>query len=49
MNKWIQQITEITPLAHSIFHLVQENNLDKAQKILPKEQPYSSELAKLTE
>lgn len=40
INEWIQTITDITPLAHSIFTLVQTNNLDEAQLLLPQEMPY---------
>ena len=40
VNDWIQDITEITPLARQIRELVEQNRLDEAQILLPPEQPY---------
>ena len=40
VNDWIQDITEITPLARQIRELVEQNRLDEAQTLLPPEQPY---------
>lgn len=37
---WIISITEVTPLAHEIFHLVRDKKYDQAQNLLPKEQVY---------
>lgn len=39
-SKWIQQIIDVTPLAHEIHELVKEGELNKAQQMLPIEQPY---------
>jgi len=40
VNQWIKQITDITPLAHSIYKLVQEGDLDKARCQIPQEKEY---------
>ena len=40
VHEWTVRITEITPLAHEICHLVQENRLDEAQLLLPQERMY---------
>ena len=40
VNDWIQDITEITPLARQIRELVEQNRLDEAQILLPPGQPY---------
>lgn len=40
VNEWILQITDITPLAHTVNALVMSNQLDKARMELPKELPY---------
>jgi hypothetical protein len=44
MSQWIQRIYDITPLAHSIYALIQINKLDKAQLLLPKEEPYPNQV-----
>jgi hypothetical protein len=41
VNKWIQRITDVTPLAHDIHALVLQRELDSARALLPAEQPYS--------
>lgn len=41
VHKWIQKITDITPLAHSIHTCVQAGNIEQAKKMLPKESIYS--------
>ena len=40
VREWIQGISELTELAHSIQALVQADQLAEAAKLLPKEQPY---------
>lgn len=40
VNQWIKRITDITPLAHSIYKLVQEGDLDKARCQIPQEKEY---------
>jgi len=40
-SEWIQQITDVTELAHDI-HSSLANHLDKATKLLPVETPYPS-------
>lgn len=40
-GEWIQQITDVTPLAHSIHSLIRSEALDNARAFLPEEQPYS--------
>ncbi|WLH02695.1 DUF4291 domain-containing protein [Pseudomonas beijingensis] len=40
VNEWIQNITDITPLAHSIHKLVLENEIEEARKLLPIEKVY---------
>lgn len=40
VDSWITAITDVTPLAHSMHHLVQSGSLDEAAALLPKEQPY---------
>ncbi|GLS24770.1 DUF4291 domain-containing protein [Marinibactrum halimedae] len=40
VNEWIQNITDITPLAFDIHSLVNENKLQNAQDRLPIELPY---------
>ena len=39
-REWIQKITEVTPLAHTIRALVQAGRLQEAKEALPPEQPY---------
>jgi hypothetical protein len=39
-TQWIQRITDVTPVAHSIYKLVQANKMEEAQQLLPKEIPY---------
>ena len=40
INQWIIRITEVTPLAHSVYMLAQAKRFDEAQLLLPKETPY---------
>jgi hypothetical protein len=40
VDSWITGITDVTPLAHSMQHLVHSGSLDEAAALLPKEQPY---------
>lgn len=40
MNGWIQCITDVTPLAHSIHTLVALGSYESAQALLPAEQPF---------
>jgi hypothetical protein len=49
VNKWIQQITEVTQLAIEIYSLVEKNHLEVAKQQLPVETPYpiNSKLEKI--
>ncbi|MFJ3377744.1 DUF4291 domain-containing protein [Pseudomonas sp. NPDC086112] len=40
VNEWIQNITDITSLAHNIHDLVLDNKIEKARKMLPLEKTY---------
>jgi len=40
VNEWIQNITEVTNLASQIHSLIQENKIEEAKLLLPKEIPY---------
>lgn len=40
-NKWIQSISDLTPLAHKIHQLIKKNKIDEAKELLPLELPYS--------
>jgi predicted acyl esterase len=40
VNEWIQNITEVTDLALQIHSLIQDNKIEKAKLLLPKEIPY---------
>lgn len=42
VNEWIQRITDVTPLAHSIHKLIQNGESAKACSQLPQEREYSS-------
>lgn len=39
-TEWIQHITDVTPLAHSIKDLVADGHMDEARRLLPVEEPY---------
>lgn len=39
--EWIKKITDITPLAHSIYTCVRAKNYEQAYEMLPKERVYS--------
>jgi hypothetical protein len=41
VNKWIQNITEVTNLASEIHSLVEDDDLEAARKLLPIETEYS--------
>lgn len=41
VHEWIQRITDVTPLAHSIHALVAQGYFESARALLPVEQPYS--------
>lgn len=43
LNQWIQAITDVTPLAHSIHKLIQDSELAIAYSQLPQEREYNSE------
>jgi hypothetical protein len=40
VEKWIQRITDVTPLAHDIHALVVQGELESARALLPVESPY---------
>ncbi|WP_278492145.1 DUF4291 domain-containing protein [Acinetobacter gyllenbergii] len=40
VNEWITSITDITPLAHQIHTLIEEDKLDEATLLLPQETIY---------
>jgi hypothetical protein len=40
VNQWIQDIADVTPLAHAIHALIANQKIDEAQSMLPKERPY---------
>ena len=40
ISQWIVCITDITPLAHEIYALIKNGDVDAAQKLLPNEIPY---------
>lgn len=40
INEWIQKITEVTDVAHTIHALISGADLDGAQAMLPPEKPY---------
>jgi hypothetical protein len=42
VNEWIQAITDVTALAHSIHDLVKIGEVEKASSLLPVERPYSA-------
>lgn len=46
VNQWIVSITEVTPLAHQIYALVQKNKMEEAQLLLPKEMVYIPSIKK---
>jgi len=41
INQWIMKITEVTGLAHKIRRLLQTGDINQAQRLLPKEIPYT--------
>ncbi len=43
VNQWIQRITDVTPLAHSIHKLIQDGESATAYSQLPHEREYNSE------
>lgn len=40
VNNWIEKITEVTHLASEIHNLIENNEIEEAQKLLPKEKTY---------
>jgi len=40
VNQWIQNIVDVTVLAHDIYNLIMINKLDQAKVLLPKEKAY---------
>jgi hypothetical protein len=40
VNEWVKEVNEVTMLGHEIFNLIKLNNVDAAQKLLPKEMLY---------
>lgn len=40
INQWIKKITDITPLAHSIYTCIQSGEIEQAKKMLPEERIY---------
>jgi hypothetical protein len=40
VGEWIQRITDITPLAHSIHALIARRDFESARSLLPVERPY---------
>ncbi len=40
VQKWIQRITDVTPLAQNIHTLVVAGNFELARNLLPVERPY---------
>jgi hypothetical protein len=42
VHKWITQVTDLTPLTHSIHALVIQEKFEEAKHRLPKEKPYLS-------
>ena len=42
IQKWVQRITDVTPLAHRIHALVMQGELESARTLLPAERPYSN-------
>ncbi|MDR5777799.1 MULTISPECIES: DUF4291 domain-containing protein [unclassified Caballeronia] len=47
VKEWIQRITDVTRLAHQIHALVDANERDEAQQLLPHEEPYEFPLNRL--
>jgi len=39
-REWIQQISDVTPLAHRLHDLLAEGGNDEARRLLPDERPY---------
>ena len=46
-QKWIQRISDVTPLAHRIHKLIRANTLNEARLLLPQEVPYAFDLNQL--
>lgn len=40
VREWIQRITDVTPLAHSIHALISANQIEDARQMLPQEASY---------
>ncbi|AXE32021.1 DUF4291 domain-containing protein [Chromobacterium phragmitis] len=48
VNEWIQRISDVTSLAHEVHALVEKEKFDEARAALPKEIPYSPQMASAT-
>lgn len=46
VQDWIQNIQDVTPLAHNLSHLVAEGKLDEVRVLLPEERPYERPMQK---
>jgi len=44
VNQWIQNIIDVTDLAHDIYRFVASNKINDAKTLLPNEQPYELNL-----
>lgn len=45
VNEWIRRVTDLTPLAHQMHELVQQERLDEARQLLPVETLYPVDAA----
>nr|WP_314902327.1 DUF4291 family protein [uncultured Deefgea sp.] len=48
VNQWVRRITDVTPLAHEVHALVQDQQFEEAKTKLPTEQTYSPRLSETT-
>jgi hypothetical protein len=42
VNEWIQNISDVTPLAHDIHELLLKGEIEKAKELTPIEKPYNA-------
>lgn len=42
VHEWIQRVTDVTPLAHSVHALVLQGDLELARALLPNETVYEA-------
>lgn len=47
VREWIQRVTDVTPLAHSIHALISTDQIEDAQQMLPQEAPYELSMHRL--